>query len=146
MKQQQIHNTLSNKIGDKYALNILVAEDNIFNQKLILTILKKIGFIPKLAKNGQEALELVQEQDFDLIFMDIQMPKMDGLEATRHIREMDIEQPKIIGVTANALSKDRIRCIDAGMDDYISKPFNLSELRERIEKIAKEKHSLPTKI
>jgi len=116
-------------------LNILVAEDNLINQKLIVRILNKLGFEPAVVTNGREVMEMLAGNVYDIILMDIQMPELDGLEATRRIRKMDsIIQPYIIAMTANAMPEDRDECYDAGMDNYVSKPIKLdlfmSALRE----------------
>lgn len=108
---------------------VLLAEDNIFNQAVAVEVLKKLGCRVVVASNGLEAVRAVETQSFDMVLMDIHMPEMDGLEATRIIRAK--EQSKkipIIAQTALAFSEDRQRCIDAGMDDYITKPINASEL------------------
>ncbi|MCP4442404.1 MAG: response regulator [Aureispira sp.] len=117
------------------AVAILIVEDDVINQQLILRILKKIGYLPELAKNGLEALKFVEAQYFDIILMDVQMPEMDGLEATRQIRKKSqLNQisyaPTIIAMTANAMPEDRQKCLDAGMDHYISKPINIKKLKQ----------------
>jgi CheY-like chemotaxis protein len=117
-------------------LHILVAEDNQMNQKLIMKVLSKLGYEADLAADGLEALDLVNKKTFDVILMDVQMPKMDGLEATRIIKKRFPERPFIIAMTANALQTDLQICIDAGMDDYISKPFKLDDLVNKLEKWA----------
>jgi PAS domain S-box-containing protein len=116
-------------------LRVLLAEDNVVNQRLAVRLLEKRGHRVEVACNGAQAVELLRtEGPFDLIVMDVQMPEMDGLEATRAIREAEGEAHiPIIGVTAHALQGDRERCLEAGMDDYISKPFRASELFEAIE-------------
>lgn len=115
-------------------LRVLVAEDNPVNQTLALTVLSKFGIQAHLAGNGEEALEAVRNDTFDVVLMDIQMPIMDGLEATRAIRSLsaDRQQPWIIAVTANAFEQDRKRCHDAGMDDFVSKPFRQDALRDAL--------------
>jgi CheY-like chemotaxis protein len=123
-------------VGKQYPLRILVAEDNKTNQEVALKILSKLGYDAALAQNGEEALEMVGEGQYDLIFMDIQMPVKDGLEATRMIRLCLSTQPVIIAMTANAIQGDRQKCLNAGMDDYISKPFKIEELTKMIEKWA----------
>ncbi len=124
------------EFSKNYPLRILVAEDNKINQKVALKILGKMGYKADLAQNGQEALELIGDGDYDLIFMDVQMPVKDGLETTRLIRLCLNTQPVIIAMTANAISGDRQKCIQAGMDDYISKPFRIDEFTKMIEKWA----------
>jgi signal transduction histidine kinase/streptogramin lyase/ActR/RegA family two-component response regulator len=109
-------------------LMILVAEDNVTNQKLILRVLEKLGYQPDLATNGLEVIDKLGQQNYDLILMDVQMPEMDGLEATLHIRQYCTRQPIIIAMTANAMTEDREACLAAGMDDYISKPVKLDVL------------------
>ncbi|MDB4919053.1 two-component regulator propeller domain-containing protein [Mucilaginibacter sp.] len=111
-----------------YPMDILVAEDNPINQKLIERILMKLGYPVDIAQNGYEVLQKLTKKPYDIILMDIQMPEMDGLEATRNIRKLNIQQPFIVAMTANALSEDRDICINNGMDSYISKPMKLDVL------------------
>lgn len=117
-------------------LNILVAEDNLMNQKLIMKILSKLGYDADLAEDGLEVLDFVNKKAFDVILMDVQMPKMDGLEATKLIKQRFPGKPIIIAMTANALQPDLKICLDAGMDDYISKPFKFDDLVNKLEKWA----------
>ncbi len=118
-----------NEISDKYPFNILIAEDNIINQKLITNIFKLLGYKADIAANGIEALEAIKRKNYDLIFMDIQMPQMNGYEATRIIvQRRKEERPVIIAMTANAMTGDREKCIEAGMDDYITKPMRIENL------------------
>ena len=111
------------------ALRILVAEDNIINQKVILKMLNKLNYRADVAANGLEVLAALERQPYDVVLMDIQMPEMDGLDAARKIREKWPEWPKIIAITAYAMQGDREKCIASGMNDYITKPVNLEELR-----------------
>jgi CheY-like chemotaxis protein len=117
----------------QYPLRILIVEDNGVNQILTNRVLHKLGYKPEIAGNGLEALEAVRQKTFDLILMDVQMPDMDGLEATRQIRLRGGAQPVIIAMTANAMQGDQEECMQAGMDDYISKPVKLEILVERLE-------------
>jgi two-component system, sensor histidine kinase and response regulator len=125
---------LSETFSREFPLRILVAEDHEINQKLILKILSKLGYEAGLALNGKEVLEMSDLQSYDLILMDVQMPEMDGLEATRMLRLCLEKQPVIIAMTANALDGDQNNCIQAGMDDYICKPVELNELIRQLEK------------
>jgi CheY-like chemotaxis protein len=111
-------------------LRILVAEDNAVNQQLALLLLKKIGYRADVAKNGFEALDALERERYDLVLMDVQMPEMDGLEATRRIHQRWPEGPRphVIAVTANAMPEEREACLAAGMDDYLSKPIRMEEL------------------
>jgi CheY-like chemotaxis protein len=127
---------LSEEFAQQYPLKILVAEDNDVNQKWAAKILGKMGYQPHFAENGHIALEMVGKTAYDLILMDVQMPEMDGLEATRMIRVCLNKQPVIIAMTANVMHGDRIACMQAGMDDYISKPVQLGELVNMLEKWA----------
>ncbi len=127
---------LTTDFSKKYPLRILIAEDNRMNQKLAMRILGKLGYDPDIAENGKEVLEEVSKRNYDLILMDVQMPEMDGLEATRMIRVCIENQPVIIAMTANAMQGDREECLKNGMDDYISKPVNLEELVILLEKWA----------
>lgn len=118
------------EMAQKMPLNILLAEDNLVNQKVALMMLERLGYRADVAANGFEVLAALQRQSYDVILMDVQMPEMDGLEATRRVRA-EIEsyrQPRIIAMTANALQGDRERCLEAGMDDYISKPVQIRDL------------------
>ncbi len=112
----------------EHPLDILIAEDNPVNQKLIERILVKLGYNALVTQNGLEALNMVKKQSYDIVLMDIQMPEMDGFEATKNIRQLDIKQPYIVAMTANALAEDRELCLDNGMDNYISKPMKLDTL------------------
>jgi signal transduction histidine kinase/CheY-like chemotaxis protein len=125
---------LSDVFAEKYPLHILVAEDNLVNQKIATKILKKLGYEPDLASNGKEAVELAGDHQYDIILMDVQMPQMDGLEATRMLRTCLEVQPVVIALTANAMQGDRDECMQAGMDDYMSKPIDLKELLRQLEK------------
>ncbi|MGI0479220.1 ATP-binding protein [Geminocystis sp. CENA526] len=116
-------------------LKILLAEDNKVNQKVGLLTLKKIGYTADIANNGLEVLEMLEKQFYDVILMDMQMPKMDGITATQKIRQSDTKQPIIIAVTANILEEDRQKCLDAGMDDYISKPIGIVKLKNTLAKL-----------
>ncbi|MEM6807045.1 MAG: response regulator, partial [Bacteroidota bacterium] len=121
-------------LGDRYPLRIMVAEDNMINQTVIEGILEKMGFDIELADNGREAVDKLEEKSFDLIFMDIQMPELDGLSATKEIinRYGNEKRPVIIAMTANAMAGVREQYLAAGMDDYISKPFKLQDLEKAI--------------
>jgi CheY-like chemotaxis protein len=101
----------------------------------MLKMLNKLGYHADVASNGSEVLHSLEIQPYDLILMDVQMPEMDGFEAARAIRKLWVsaDQPKIIAITAYALKGDREKCLDAGMDDYISKPVKLEDLREILE-------------
>jgi len=127
---------LSVDFAKQYPLSILIAEDNLMNQKIVGKILNKLGYEPKMTGNGKEVLEEVSNKYYDVILMDVQMPEMDGLEATKMIRVCLNDQPVIIAMTANTLQGDREECLRAGMDDYISKPVNLEELVNLLEKWA----------
>ena len=133
-----------NKIFDpamaaRLPLDILVAEDNIVNQKVAMGVLLQFGYHTDLVVSGKEAVEAVERQKYDLLFMDIQMPDMDGLEATRLIcsRMSPSERPYIVAMTANAMKEDRELCLSAGMDDYVSKPIRPDEIKAAIERAAK---------
>ena len=126
----------SDKPADSLPLKIAVAEDNMANQRVIMIMLRRLGWESEFAENGRELLDLVRNKDYDLIFMDVQMPLMDGLEATRRLREGDagegLKDVKIIALTANALSGDEARCLDSGMNAYMTKPLKLRTLKQAI--------------
>ena len=123
----------SDKPADSLPLKIAVAEDNMANQRVIMIMLRRLGWESEFAENGRELLDLVRNKDYDLIFMDVQMPLMDGLEATRRLRAGDagegLKEVKIIALTANALSGDEARCLESGMNAYMTKPLKLSTLK-----------------
>lgn len=121
---------LSEDFAKQYPMNILIADDNPVNQKLAERILSKLGYKTCTVQNGAEALAKVIRDHFDVVLMDIQMPVMDGLKATREIRLLEKSQPVIVAMTANAMNGDRDACMEAGMNDYISKPIKLEILLE----------------
>ena len=122
-------------MGSQFPLRILLAEDNTTNQKLALRLLERLGYRAEVAANGLEVLEALHRQEYDVVLMDVQMPEMDGLEATRRIRlELpERRQPYIIAMTANAMQGDREICLAAGMDEYVSKPIRVEIAGQRPE-------------
>jgi PAS domain S-box-containing protein len=134
---------LKHQAGHCRPLCILLAEDNTINQKVMLRMLRKLGYRADAVANGLEVLQALQRQPYDIILMDVQMPMMDGLEAARAVRAMnDIKQPKIIAITAYALAGDRETCLEAGMDCYIPKPVQIDDLKAALEAAGP---SIPTK-
>ena len=112
---------------------VLVVDDNAVNLVIMRKFLANLGIDADVAANGREAIDLVQRQDFDLVFMDVQMPEIDGLAATRIIRELSLTtQPFIIALTANAFETDRERCLAAGMNDFLSKPFLFDDIKNKL--------------
>jgi len=124
------------QLADVQPLMILIAEDNMMNQKLAIQVLKRLGHAGVVAENGQQAIELLQQQSFDLVLMDIQMPVMDGYTTTQHIRSILHNKVPIIAMTAHALASERERCLQAGMNDFLPKPFQINELQRIIRKYA----------
>ena len=118
----------------RHPLRILLVEDNAVNQKLALRLLSRMGYQADVAANGLEAIDAVERQPYDIVLMDVQMPEMDGLEATRHIVDhVEVtRRPWIVAMTANAMDGDREQCIEAGMQGYISKPIRVEELIEAL--------------
>ncbi|WP_261220491.1 PAS domain S-box protein [Ancylothrix sp. D3o] len=156
IKQSQLYNVLNNilneqsvvvkpakfkkqpqtKLASEKPLRILLAEDNAVNQKVALGLLSRLGYRADVAANGWEVIEALDRQTYDVVLMDVQMPEMDGLEATRHILSSSYKdgRPRIVAMTANAMQGDREICLAAGMDDYISKPIRSGALIEALEK------------
>lgn len=129
-----VEQKLRSDFAKVYPLEILVAEDNLINQQVIVHILGRLGYEPDVVENGQEAIDVVKEKQYDLILMDMQMPEVDGLDATRTIRQKPGLQPVIIALTANTMQGDEEDCLKAGMNDYISKPISLDDLVTKLEK------------
>jgi len=118
-------------------MRILLAEDNAVNQQVALKLLQRMGYQADVAGDGRQAVDAVAAGEYDLVLMDVQMPEMDGLEATRRIiDESEDRRPRIVALTADAMQDDRRRCLDAGMDDYLTKPIRPAELAEVLEKMA----------
>ncbi|CAM3281355.1 PAS domain-containing hybrid sensor histidine kinase/response regulator [Corallococcus soli] len=135
--------------GDQMPLRILLVEDNPTNQKLALLVLDRLGYPADTASNGREGLHALARTKYDVVLMDVQMPEMDGLETTRHLRTEvpPSEQPWVIAMTANAMTADRRECLDAGMDDFLSKPIRVEELisalRRAWERLPRGPEALP---
>ncbi|MDQ6644092.1 MAG: response regulator [Chloroflexota bacterium] len=135
-------------LGQRLPLRILLAEDNTVNQKLALRQLERMGYRADVVANGLEILEALQRQRYDVILMDVQMPEMDGLEASRAIHEEweSSQHPRIVAMTANAMQGDREECLAAGMDDYLTKPIQIKALQEALERVGQwvQVHRRPT--
>jgi two-component system, sensor histidine kinase and response regulator len=119
---------------------ILLAEDNLVNQRLAVRMLEKMGHHVVVVQTGEEALDALQDEKFDLVLMDVQMPEMDGFAATREIRRREQGgqgRLPVIAMTAHAMKGDRESCLEAGMDDYLAKPINREELQQAIERAMK---------
>ena len=126
--------TLTEGLGKDFPLRILIAEDNDLNLQLMGLMFQQLGFAFEVAKNGQEAVDKVRDQDFDLVFMDVQMPVMNGFEATEEIRKMATKQSLIIiALSANAFEDDQKKALEVGMDDYLTKPLRLAVLASKLE-------------
>jgi len=126
--------TMDPGMAARHPLRILLAEDNVVNQKLALRLLSQMGYRADVASNGIEAIESIERQPYDVVLMDVQMPEMDGLEASRRItaKFMPRERPRIVAMTANAMQGDRDECLAAGMDDYVTKPIRVDALVEAL--------------
>ena len=125
------------EMASRHPLRILLAEDNVVNQKLALRLLQQMGYRADLASNGIEAVESVQRQTYDVVLMDVQMPELDGLDATRRICALlaPADRPRIVAMTANAMQGDREACLEAGMDDYLTKPIRVERLVEALNSV-----------
>jgi signal transduction histidine kinase/CheY-like chemotaxis protein len=129
--------TIDAEMAARRPLRILLAEDNVVNQKLATRLLQQMGYRTDLASNGIEAVESVKRQIYDVVLMDVQMPEMDGLEASRRITAKwpATKRPRIVAMTANAMQGDREMCLAAGMDDYVTKPIRVNELIEALMRV-----------
>ncbi|MEM7349370.1 MAG: response regulator [Acidobacteriota bacterium] len=136
--------SIDHTLGRRLPLRILVAEDNVVNQKVALLLLQRMGYRADLAADGEEVLECLARQRYDVVLMDVQMPGLDGLEATRRIRRRwPNPRPRIIAMTAAVMAEDRKRCFAAGMDDFVSKPVRIDELQEALTRCAPPESSEP---
>ena len=120
--------TIDASMAERHPLRILLAEDNVVNRKLALRLLEQMGYDADHAANGREAIEAVERERYDVVLMDVQMPEMDGLEATRRLVAGGSDRPRIVAMTANAMQGDRDACLAAGMDDYVTKPIRVDAL------------------
>ena len=139
--------TLHSLRENRGRLKILLAEDNAVNQTLAVRLLEKRGHTVTVADTGTKALELYEEHSFDVVLMDVQMPEMDGLEATRRIREFEKSTGKhtpIVAMTAHVMVGDRERCLHAGMDEYVSKPLQTKVLFDVLERVLTQPLNAPT--
>jgi CheY-like chemotaxis protein len=142
--KEKIHTQYSVREDLKHSVRILLAEDNLVNQKLAKLMLGKAGYQVQVADNGKDAVKkyTATPDAFDLIFMDVQMPEMDGKEATRTIRQLGFESVPIIAMTAHAMKGDREMCLEAGMNDYLTKPIKREAVFAIIEKNVFNKEAL----
>ncbi len=127
------NDTSDQLISNEFPLKVLLAEDNSVNRKLTTIFLERLGFVPDVAKDGLDVVEMVKDNGYDVILLDISMPKMDGYQATEIVREMSLKvAPFIIGVSANAFKGDIERALSVGMDDYLTKPIRFEDLKEKM--------------
>jgi signal transduction histidine kinase/CheY-like chemotaxis protein/putative methionine-R-sulfoxide reductase with GAF domain len=130
--------TIDPQMAQRHPLRILLAEDNVVNQKLALRLLSRMGYSADVAVNGQQAVERIEQQTYDVVLMDVQMPEMDGLEASRRIVSrwpQAAQRPRIVAMTANAMQGDREQCLAAGMDDYVTKPIRVEALLQALTQV-----------
>jgi CheY-like chemotaxis protein len=127
-------------LGSRFPLRILVADDNRVNQRVGQALLEKLGYRAEVVSNGLEVLHALELHSYDIVFLDVQMPEMDGLSAAREIRRRwsEEDRPRIIAMTAEAMLGDRERCLEAGMDDYVAKPIRIVDLRAALERCGRE--------
>jgi CheY-like chemotaxis protein/HPt (histidine-containing phosphotransfer) domain-containing protein len=130
---------LDANLAKRMPLRLILADDNPINQKVGLAVLRKLGYEADIATNGVEVLRALERKRYDILFLDVQMPEMDGLEAAQRIcaRYPISKRPRMVAMTGNALVGDREKCLNAGMDDYISKPARIGEIQQALEKWGK---------
>jgi CheY-like chemotaxis protein len=139
---------IDSDMAQRHPLRILLAEDNLLNQKVALSLLRRMGYQVDVALNGRQVLAALEQHPYDVVLMDIQMPEMDGLEATHRIRTdwPEEEQPWIIALTAQAVEGDRERFLSMGMDDYVSKPVRIDVLAKALQNVKTYHHRDPDEI
>jgi PAS domain S-box-containing protein len=139
VESEQPAEATGDRLAARLPLRILIAEDNAVNQQLVLLMLQKLGYRADVAANGVEAFEALERQPYDAVLMDVEMPEMDGLEATRRIHQRwpRERRPYVVAVTANAMEGERELCIQAGMDDYLTKPIRLEELSGALTRVVR---------
>ena len=135
----EAEDTVPTNLAQRIPLRILLAEDNLINRKVATRVFERMGYTIDVVEDGEQAVQRVSEHDYDLVFMDVQMPKMDGYEATRAILESHGDaRPRIVAMTASAFEGDRAAAFEAGMDDFVSKPFSIAQLRTVLERYGTE--------
>jgi len=142
-KKNVADHSVDKKLSDKLPLRILLAEDNFTNQELVVTLMRKMGYTIDAVENGRKALEIMEHNTYDIILMDVQMPVMNGIEATEAIIQKypESERPFIIAITANAMPGDRERFLESGMVDYLSKPIRFKEVQDVLIRWGRKKHN-----
>jgi CheY-like chemotaxis protein len=137
-KRAPVASAFTETLASRLPLRILVADDNAINQMVALMLLNRLGYTADVAANGVEVIKAIDSKVYDLIFLDVRMPEMDGYEAARRICEKwagdAAARPRIIAMTGNAMQGERERCLEAGMDDYLSKPVRIEELKALIKR------------
>jgi len=142
-KKAPVSSEFDSTMAERLPLQILLADDNLINQKVGTKMLEKLGYRPDTAANGIEAIRLLEQKPYGVVFLDVQMPEMDGYEASRRIHQKwGAKRPCIIAMTGNALEGDRERCLDAGMDDYVAKPVRVTELQAVLQRWGESKEQL----
>ena len=137
---------LNPNMAEQAPVEILVVEDNPTNQQVVIMVLRALGYQPDTAENGRTAIEKLSSHQYDLVLLDLQMPDIDGFEVAQHVRTHLNYQPVIVALTAGASPEDRQRCIEAGMDDYVLKPFKISQLKEVVVKYARHANIRPSQL
>lgn len=134
---------IDSTLGERLPMSLLVADDNPINQKVALKLLERLGYEATVVSNGRETLEALDAKRFDAILLDVQMPVMDGYEAAGRIRsawkDRETARPRLIAMTGNAMRGDREKCLQAGMDEYLSKPVRINELQEILERLGRQR-------
>jgi CheY-like chemotaxis protein len=143
-QQQEAPSSFDRTLAQRLPLRLLLADDNIVNQRVCHAVLNRLGYKVKIVGTGIEVLEALDSAPYDIIFLDVQMPDMDGYETARRVRarwaDNETDRPRMIALTANAMPGDRDLCLEAGMDDYISKPMQIQVLQTTLERWGAESH------